>query len=57
MLAGKTRGRGTPFEIHDREPAALVQQRERRHLPNLVAVNFYRRGDVFRVVDTLNGVR
>ena len=32
-------------------------QRIRKHLPNLVAVNFYRRGDVFRVVDTLNGVR
>ena len=32
-------------------------QRIRKHLPNLVAVNFYLRGDVFRVVDTLNGVR
>jgi hypothetical protein len=32
-------------------------QHRRRHLPNLVAVNFYRRGDVFRVVDELNGVR
>jgi hypothetical protein len=32
-------------------------QRTRTHLPNLVAVNFYLRGDVFRVVDTLNGVR
>jgi hypothetical protein len=31
-------------------------RRIRGHLPNLVAVNFYRRGDVFRVVDTLNGV-
>jgi hypothetical protein len=31
-------------------------QRIRRHLPNLVAVDFYRRGDVFEVVDTLNGV-
>jgi hypothetical protein len=29
----------------------------RSHLPNLLAVNFYRRGDLFRVVDTLNGVR
>ena len=28
----------------------------RDHLPNLLAVNFYRRGDLFRVVDTLNGV-
>jgi hypothetical protein len=32
-------------------------QRIRSHLPNLVAVNFYRTGDVFKVVDTLNGVR
>jgi hypothetical protein len=32
-------------------------RRLRRHLPNLVAVDFYRRGDLFRVVDTLNGVR
>jgi hypothetical protein len=31
-------------------------QHERHQLPNLVAVNFYRRGDLFRVVDTLNGV-
>jgi hypothetical protein len=29
----------------------------RHHIANLVAVNFYRRGAVFRVVDTLNGVR
>jgi hypothetical protein len=32
-------------------------QRIRDHLPNLVAVNFYRTGDVFEVVDALNGVR
>jgi hypothetical protein len=32
-------------------------QRIRSHLPNLVAVNFYRTGDVFQVVDTLNGVK
>ena len=31
-------------------------RRIRDHLPNLLAVNFYRRGDLFRVVDTLNGV-
>jgi hypothetical protein len=31
-------------------------QRIRKHVPNLVAVNFYLRGDVFRVVDTLNGL-
>jgi hypothetical protein len=32
-------------------------QRLRNHLPNLVAVNFYLRGELFRVVDTLNGLR
>jgi hypothetical protein len=32
-------------------------QRIRDHLPNLVAVNFYLKGDVFKVVDALNGVR
>jgi hypothetical protein len=31
--------------------------RLRRHTVNLVAVNFYLEGDVFRVVDRLNGVR
>lgn len=31
-------------------------RRLRHHLPNLVAVNFYRRGDLFAVVDKLNGV-
>jgi hypothetical protein len=29
-------------------------ERVRHHVPNLIAVDFYRRGDVFRVVDTLN---
>jgi hypothetical protein len=29
---------------------------ERGKLPNFVAVNFYQNGDVFRVVDELNGV-
>ena len=32
-------------------------QRIRHHLPNLVAVNFYRRGDLLRAVDTLNGIQ
>ena len=41
--------------------AALLQraqtcQRLRSHLPNLIAVDFYRRGDVLGVTDTLNGV-
>jgi hypothetical protein len=31
-------------------------ERIRKHVPNLVAINFYKKGDVFRVVDTLNGV-
>jgi hypothetical protein len=31
-------------------------QHVRRHLPTLLAVNFYRRGDPFRAVDALNGV-
>jgi hypothetical protein len=31
-------------------------ERDRRHFPNLIAVDFYGRGDLFRVVDTLNGV-
>jgi hypothetical protein len=31
-------------------------RRIRHHLPNLVAVDFYRRGDVVGVVNTLNGV-
>jgi hypothetical protein len=35
---------------------ARVCERVRGHIPDLIAVNFYRRGDVFRVVDTLNGV-
>ena len=30
--------------------------RVRDHRPNMVAVNFYLEGDVFRVVDTLNGI-
>ena len=32
-------------------------RRLRGKLPNLVAVNFYREGDTFRVADTLNGLR
>ncbi len=32
-------------------------QRRRGLLPNVVAVDFYRRGDVIGVVDELNGVR
>ena len=31
-------------------------RRLRKHLPNLLAVNFYREGDVFKVVNKLNGV-
>jgi hypothetical protein len=32
-------------------------QKIRHHMPNLVAVNFYREGDVFGVVKKLNGLR
>jgi hypothetical protein len=32
-------------------------ERIRHHKANLIAVNFYKRGDLFKVVDTLNGVR
>jgi hypothetical protein len=32
-------------------------ERIRHHVPNLLAVNFDQRGDLFRVVDTLNGVK
>jgi hypothetical protein len=35
---------------------ARTCQRVRAHLPSLVAVNFYKEGDVFGVVDTLNRV-
>jgi hypothetical protein len=35
-----------------------VQQcaKERKHLPNIISVDFYRTGDLLRVVDTMNGV-
>ena len=32
-------------------------ERIRGHVPNLIAINFDQRGDLFRVVDTLNGVK
>lgn len=35
---------------------ARACERRRRHVPNLIAVDFYRRGQVFRVARTLNGV-
>ncbi len=31
-------------------------EKERHHIPNIVAVDFYRTGDLLRVVDALNGV-
>jgi hypothetical protein len=34
---------------------ARTCERQRGQFPNMIAVNFYRRGDVFEVVDTLNG--
>ncbi len=35
---------------------ARACQRERQRLPNVIAVDFYRTGDLFKVVDTLNGI-
>ena len=35
---------------------ARTCERIRDHLPTLLAINFYKEGDVFRVVDTLNEV-
>lgn len=35
---------------------ARACQKQRHRLPNIVAVNFYRRGDLMKVVDSLNGV-
>jgi uncharacterized membrane protein HdeD (DUF308 family) len=35
---------------------ARACRRLRGHLPNLIAVDFYRRGELFQVVNTLNGV-
>jgi hypothetical protein len=32
-------------------------ERIRDHVPNLVAINFYETGDVFTVVDTINGIK
>jgi hypothetical protein len=36
---------------------ARACQRMRNHGPTLIAVDFYRRGQLFRVADTLNGVK
>ncbi len=36
---------------------ARACRRERRMMPNLIAVDFYRTGDLFRVVDTMNGIK
>ena len=47
-------------KVNARKPLlarATECRRLRNHLPNLLAVNFYRRGDLFKVVDKLNGVR
>jgi hypothetical protein len=37
-------------------PREAECQRTRKMLPNFVAVNFYDRGDLFAVVDRLNGL-
>lgn len=39
-----------------RRARARAVRKERRMIPNLVAVDFYRSGDLMRVVDALNGV-
>ena len=39
------------------ERARECQRIRNNHVPNLVAVNFYREGDLFQVVDTLNRLR
>ena len=36
---------------------ARACQRERKMMPNLIAVDFYHTGDLFRVVDTMNGIK
>jgi hypothetical protein len=39
------------------DPASERRCEQIRHrLPNLLAVNFYKEGDLFRVVNRLNGV-
>lgn len=38
-------------------PRMVKCQRERGMIPNFVAVNYYSRGDLFKVVDALNGVK
>jgi hypothetical protein len=43
---------------YDRLLARVRECRKiRHHFPNMVAVNFYREGDVFGVVDALNGIK
>ena len=37
-------------------PAPGSARRERKKLPNLVAVDFYRTGDLLKVARTLNGL-
>jgi hypothetical protein len=47
-------------KVNAREPLlrrARTCARLRHHAPTLLAVNFYKRGDVFGVADELNGVR
>jgi hypothetical protein len=36
---------------------ARACKRERGIMPNLIAVDFYRTGDLFKVVRTLNGIK
>jgi hypothetical protein len=52
--------RASLADIVNARPALLARartcERLRHRIPNLVAVDFYRRGDLFGVVDALNGV-
>ena len=36
---------------------ARACQRERKMMPNLIAVDYYHTGDLLRVVDTMNGIK
>jgi hypothetical protein len=38
------------------EKRADTCRRARRHIPNIVAVDFYAKGDLFKVIDRLNRV-
>jgi hypothetical protein len=58
-LAGSPRPIQAADKVNARDlllPRAQECQRERAHIPNLIAVNFYDHGALLDVVNTLNGV-